>query len=86
MDKQLEIFLQTQNHLDGRGQVVQVNVLEILVSKLEYANMKLTGFVQSWSPDINSSILQGGALSKREKAKYVIQKDGLDKAIDEIES
>jgi len=86
MDKQLEIFLHIQKHLDRRGQIVQINVLDILVSKLEYANTKLGGLVQSWSPEIHSSVLQSKPISKRERANYIIQKDGLDKAIDEIES
>jgi hypothetical protein len=86
MDQQLEIFLQIQRHLDGRGQLVQINVLDILVSKLEYADAKLNGLVQSWSPDIDTHILHGNGISKRDRANCTIQKDSLDKAIEDIES
>ncbi|KAF2019614.1 hypothetical protein BU24DRAFT_123764 [Aaosphaeria arxii CBS 175.79] len=73
LGKQLEIFRQIADQLDDQRQTAQLDVLDILVLKLNYVDAKLKYFSENQS-------------SKWARAKYVVQKSNLDKAINDIES
>lgn len=60
--------------------------MEILLAKLEFTDSKLKGLVQAWAPNAASGVLQGEHLRKHQRAAYVMHKNSLDMAIDEVES
>lgn len=85
MQTQLEIFRQIGDQLDEQGQIVQTDVFEILSQKLDYADAKLKGLVKNRPPDLDSNSLHGKSLPQRERVNYAMQKNNLDKAVDEVE-
>lgn len=82
---QLDIFRQIKDQLDEQRQIVQTEVLETLVQKLNHADARLRGLCKTQSLKLDSNSLQGKPLSKRERANYAMQKSSLDKAIHEVE-
>jgi hypothetical protein len=57
----------------------------ILTSKLSAAETKLMGLTTNRPPDSDSNVLPANSLSKKERAKYAMQRSHLDKTIDDIE-
>ena len=87
MKLQLNVLSRVQSHLDEQSQNIQREVLEILKSKLSAANAKLKDLVSNWSSEPTSGALPVKlSISIREKSKYALFKDDLDKIIDDMES
>jgi hypothetical protein len=86
MEQQLEALRRIRDHLDERYQITQDEILGMAESKLGAAEVKLKALATIGSTDPCSSISPKRALSNRGKTRYVMLRDSVDKAIDDIES
>jgi len=85
IEPQLEIFRQIGDQLDEQRQIVQTDVLDILVSRLIYADAKLKGLVGTQTLELDRNNLRVRSLLRQQRAKFAIQKSGVDEAIKEVE-
>lgn len=74
------------DRFDEYRHIIQIEVLNILAVKLEYADAILISIVEGQSLQLKSNNLHEKLLLKRKKAKYARQKGSFDEAIEDVES